>query len=259
MQTWKFRPAADHGLAFRDRLKSLHRETGLLGALGRFATWLLVRLYLRTYHRLRVRGTEWLPQRPPFVLVANHASHLDALVLAACLPLGWCDRTFALAAGDAFFTSLPGSIMVTTMLNALPIWRKKTRREHLQALRARLLERRSVYILFPEGTRSRDGHMVPFKAGLGPLVAGAAIPVVPCHITGAFDALAPHAHWPRPRPIVLKIGRPRLFAEIENSMAGWTSIAATMEGAVRELARGDYPDGARPGDAPPIDGGTKMQ
>jgi 1-acyl-sn-glycerol-3-phosphate acyltransferase len=259
VQTWKFRPAADHGLAFADRLKSLHRETGLLGALGRFSMWLLVRVYLRLYHRLRIRGTAWLPQRPSFVLVANHTSHLDALVLAACLPLGWCDRTFALAAGDVFFTSLPGSILVTTMLNALPIWRKKTRREHLQALRARLLERQSVYILFPEGARSRDGLMMPFKAGLGPLVAATAIPVVPCHIMGAFDAFAPHAHWPRPRPIVVTIGRPHLFAETENSMAGWTTIAARMERAVRELACEDYPENVRPGDAPPIDGGTKMQ
>ena len=78
---------------------------------------------------------------------------------------------------------------------------------------------------------------------------------------GTIDLARRHTNpvTPRPRPIVLKIGRPHLFAEIENSMAGWTSIAATMEGAVRELACGDYPDGARPGDAPPIDGGTKMQ
>ena len=259
MQTWKFRPAADHGLAFGERLKSLHRETGLVGAFGRFVMWLLVRLYLRIYHRLRICGTEWLPQHPPFVLVANHASHLDALVLAACLPLGWCDRTFALAAGDTFFTSLSGSVMVTTMLNALPIWRKKTRREHLQALRARLVERHSIYILFPEGTRSRDGRMAPFKAGLGPLVAETTVPVVPCHIEGAFAAFPPHAHWPRPRPMVLKIGRPLRFSEAENSMAGWTAIAADIEGAVRSLASGGDCGEMRPCGAPPIDGGTKMK
>lgn len=244
MERWKFRPAADHGLALGDRLKSLHRETGLVGALCRFAMWLLVRLYLRVYHRLRIDGTHHLPPRPPFILVANHASHLDALVLAASLPLALCDRTFALAAGDTFFTSLSGSIMVTTLLNGLPIWRKKTRREHLQALRARLLERRSVYILFPEGTRSRDGHMAPFKAGLGPLVAETPVPVVPCHIAGAFDAFPPHAHWPRPRRIALIIGEPLRFDAVENAMAGWNAIAAATEGAVRSL-EGRFHD-ARP-------------
>ncbi|MFO0997037.1 MAG: lysophospholipid acyltransferase family protein [Alphaproteobacteria bacterium] len=236
MEDWKFRPAADHGLSLGDRLKSLQRETGLIGAIGRFVMWLLVRLYLRVYHRLRIRGRDNLPAHPPFVLVANHASHLDALVLAACLPLGWCDRTFALAAGDTFFTSLSGSIMVTTMLNALPIWRKRTRREHLQALRSRLLEQSPVYILFPEGTRSRDGRMASFKAGLGPVVAGTTVPVVPCHIAGAFDAFPPSNHWPRPHPLGLAIGRPLHFAATGNTMDGWTSIATALEESVRALA-----------------------
>ena len=63
-------------------------------------------------------------------------------------------------------------------------------------------------ILFPEGTRSRDGSLQPFKAGLGMLTAGTAVPVIPCYLDGAYQAFPPTARWPRPRKIRLKVGHP---------------------------------------------------
>jgi 1-acyl-sn-glycerol-3-phosphate acyltransferase len=170
------------------------------------------------------------------VLVANHASHLDAPVLAAGLPLRFCDRTFALAAGDTFFTSLALSAMATATLNALPIWRKKTRQDHLATLRTRLLDEGCIFLLFPEGTRTRDGTMAAFKPGLGALVAGTDVPVLPCHITGAWDALPPHRSLPRANRLALTIGAPLSFAATANDPAGWREVAARAEWAVRRLA-----------------------
>jgi 1-acyl-sn-glycerol-3-phosphate acyltransferase len=235
MDKWKLRPASDFGLSPGERLRSLKRETGLVGAAGRLTLWLAARGYLRLYHGLRVTGRHHVPKSPPFVLIANHASHLDAPVLAAGLPLTLCDRTFALAAGDTFFTSLTLSAMATATLNALPIWRRKTRQDHLATLRARLVEERCIYLLFPEGTRTRDGAMAAFKPGLGALVAETDIPVLPCRITGAFEALPPHRTWPRARRLSLAIGEPITFAEVPNSPAGWREIAVQTEAAVRRL------------------------
>ena len=82
--SWQFRPARDHGLDTPDRLRSLSRERGL-GSLVLGSAWRgLLRLYLRLWHRLSVSGLEHLPPAP-FVMVANHCSHLDALVLSAVL------------------------------------------------------------------------------------------------------------------------------------------------------------------------------
>ncbi len=235
MKRWQLRPAADLGLPLGERLRSLRRESGFVSTLWRFAWWLLVRAYLHGYHRLRVTGRDHLPRSGPFVLVANHSSHLDAVTLAAALPMAFCDRTHALAAGDTFFTSLPGSLFAATALNALPIWRSKTRRHELGRLRARLQEQACVYLIFPEGTRSRGGRMAAFKPGLGALVAGTPIPVVPCHIAGAHAALPPKARWPRPRRLALTIGAPLVFEDASNGMEGWRRVARDLEQAVRAL------------------------
>ncbi|HYC14563.1 MAG TPA: 1-acyl-sn-glycerol-3-phosphate acyltransferase, partial [Stellaceae bacterium] len=75
---WKLKPAGDFGLSLRERLGSLRRELGFLGTATHWCWREIVRLYLRVFHRLRVEGREHLPEAP-FVMIANHASHLDTL------------------------------------------------------------------------------------------------------------------------------------------------------------------------------------
>jgi hypothetical protein len=79
-------------------------------------------------------------------------------------------------------------------------------------------------------------------ASRGCLVAGTGVPVVPCHIAGAFAALPPHRRLPRPARLTLTIGTPLTFGEVSDDKVGWLQIAATAEKAVRRLAgpeRGD--------------------
>jgi 1-acyl-sn-glycerol-3-phosphate acyltransferase len=236
MERWEYKPAGDLGLSARERLTSLRRETGLLGLLTRYLWRGVLRLYFRLWHGLHVEGRENLPHDAPFIIIANHASHLDALALSICLPPRFADCIFPLAAGDTFFTGTGTSAFAAIALNALPIWRRKTRPEHLATLRDRLNEQACIYILFPEGTRSRDGTMAAFKPGLGCLVAGTPIPVVPCHLDGAFAAFPPHAKLPRARRIAVRIGAPLRFSDTANDRAGWHAIAARTEEAVRALA-----------------------
>jgi 1-acyl-sn-glycerol-3-phosphate acyltransferase len=80
--------------------------------------------------------------------------------------------------------------------------------------------------------------MASFKPGLGRLVAGTSIPVVPCFLDGAWRALPPGRHLPRPAKLRLRIGEPLAFASAPNHREGWETIAAATETAVRALAPG---------------------
>lgn len=202
---WKLRPARDLDLAAGERWRSLKRERGLVGLAVNGAWRTLLRTYFRLFHRLTVEGRENLPP-PPFLLVANHGSHLDALVLAAALRGEAARSAHALAAGEVFFGSQFGAAFAAYAINAFPIWRGRTKRGEIATLRERLVEDRLVYILFPEGTRSRTGEMGPFQAGLSTIVAGTGVPVVPCWIAGAHAAWPPHRKAPRPGRITVRIG-----------------------------------------------------
>src|SRR5207248_11640348 len=172
MEEWRFEPAHDFGLSAEQRRLSLRREVGLESAISCFLWRSITRVYLAMAHRLKIRGRTNLPARSPFVLVANHASHLDAIVLGAILPLRFVGTVFPIAAGDTFFTKRVSSIFATAFMNAWPIWRKNCGAHSLEDLRERLHNGRSVYILFPEGTRTRSGAIAKFKLGIDRLVAG---------------------------------------------------------------------------------------
>lgn len=236
MDDWQYKPAADHGLPLTDRLKSVRREPGLVGNLTHAAWLSALRVYLYSYHRLRVVGRENLPTKPPFVICANHASHIDALVLAAALPRRVSGCVFPIAAGDVFFETPVMSAFAAACINALPMWRKNCGPHAMRDLRDRLVNEPCGYILFPEGARSRDGNLLPFKAGLGMILAGLPVPIVPCHLDGAFEALRPETTLPRPHRITLHVGPPIDPSTMENRREGWEQIVQSIRTAIESLA-----------------------
>jgi 1-acyl-sn-glycerol-3-phosphate acyltransferase len=232
---WKLQPARDLHQSGLDRWRNPRREHGLVSSVLRLGWWTAVRLLLKFVNRLEVRGQEQVPQAGPVVLVANHASHLDALVMACAVPLSLRDRLFPLAAGDVFFEKPAVAAFAAHLLNALPVWRRKAGRHALTDLRQRLVEEEAVYILFPEGGRSRDGHMMPFKPGVGMLVADTPAQVVPCFLKGTFEAF-PAGRWlPSTHRVRLTIGTPRSYAGVANDRAGWEQITAELEREVKRL------------------------
>jgi len=236
MEPWEFQPARDTGLTPGERFRSVRRETGLLESLAHHACFSLVQSYFAIAHRFSIVGREKLPAHGPFVLVANHCSHLDALALGAALIPRHRERAFPIAAGDVFFQSNVTSTFSAIMLNALPMWRKNCGPHALADLRRKLQEERAIFIIFPEGGRTRTGSMMPFKHGLGMLVAETNVPVVPCGLIGAFEALPPNRKVPRPVRIKLIIGEPLNFAATPNNREGWSQIARSLESSVHKLA-----------------------
>ena len=90
MEDFKLEPAKDLGLSHRERILSVHRESDLMETCTHAAYWAFMRTYFKLYHRLSITGLENIPGDPPFVMVANHTSHLDALTVAS--PLPWRHR-----------------------------------------------------------------------------------------------------------------------------------------------------------------------
>lgn len=193
---------------------------------------LAIRFLLRTYGGLRIEGAEHLPNEGSFVLVANHTSHLDALCLLAALPFARLPHASTVAAEDYFFQSRARFWIAALTVNALPFTRGRGSRESLAACAEVLAQPGRALILFPEGTRSRDGKLQPFRSGIGALVAGRGIPVLPCHIAGAHRSWPKGKRWPRPARLRLRVGAPRLYSTLVERAA----IAAELHQAVQELA-----------------------
>jgi 1-acyl-sn-glycerol-3-phosphate acyltransferase len=235
MEPWNLQPARDTGLTPSERFRSVRRESGLLESFAHHACFSLLRIYFAFAHRLTIIGREKLPQHGPFVLAANHCSHLDALALGAALIPRHRERAFPIAAGDVFFQTAAVSVFSAIMLNALPMWRKSCGPHALADLRRKLQEEKAIFIIFPEGGRSRTGSMMPFKHGLGMLVAETNVPVIPCGLVGTFEALPPNRKLPRPVRIKLIIGAALEFASTANNRQGWSQIGQRVESAVRNL------------------------
>lgn len=246
MSDWKYEPAKDIGLPPMERMRSHRREAGLFSATARLAWWTAWAGLLRTWNRLSVHGREHLPRSGSFVLIANHESHLDVFALAAALPLRARQQFIPLSAEDVFFDRPTRTFFAAHVLNALPVRRGQGVRHGFAAMRERLLAEPTVFVIFPAGKRSRDGSFVPFRPGIGMLVAGTQIPVVPCHVEGAFEALRPQTKLLRPARITVRIGAPHVFGQQPDRRAGWDAIAAVLEHDSRALG-GEPP---APADAP---------
>ena len=133
--------------------------------------------------RTRLEGGEKLPWKGPAVIVANHLSLLDILVVHGYFrPFKW------VAKGELFRVPFIGWNMILN--DYVRVWRGE--RDSVKRMLAhcrRHLERGSAVIIFPEGTRSRDGNMQPFKDGAFKLAAEVGCPLIPVAIQGSYEAL----------------------------------------------------------------------
>jgi long-chain acyl-CoA synthetase len=177
-----------------------------LGLLGRLII-VLVRLIMRGPFRLRVTGRQNLPTDGSFVIAPNHTSYLDPLAVAAALPSSLLDRTCW--AGWAGKTH-KGPVW-RTISRALRVFPVNPDQDLGQAIRlgAQVIQAGDVLVWFPEGRRSRDGVLQPFRRGIGALLEQVPVPVVPVRIEGAFAAWPSQRRWPRFRPLTVAFAAPR--------------------------------------------------
>jgi 1-acyl-sn-glycerol-3-phosphate acyltransferase len=144
--------------------------------------------------KVRVHGLERLDNlEPPFIVVANHSSHLDAPLIVGALPHRLSKNLATGAAADYFFDKRVKGMATSLFFNAYPIERKGLRTR--QGLTGRLLDSGVPLLVFPEGTRSRTGAMGPFKPGVAALSISRDVPCLPVALVGAYAA------WPYYRSI----------------------------------------------------------
>ena len=236
METWHYEPVSDLDQPLLERLRRFPREPDITIYGIRSLAALIVRGWLRVYHRFKIVGREHLPAEGSFVLVANHTSHLDTLCLLAALPLRKLHRAFPAAAQDYFFVGMPRLAAAAILVNALPFARQIHHRQSLELCRKLLEKPGNILILFPEGTRSTTGLIGDFRPGIGLLAAATSVPVVPCHLSGAFRAW-PKGRWlPYPRAVRLRIGSPKIYSTLVPSRQTALQIAGELCEAVLALA-----------------------
>lgn len=234
-EPWKYEPAHDLDQSLVERLRNFPREPDMMMYGFRSVAALMMRAWLRIYHRFCVTGGENLPREGSFVMVANHSSHLDAICLLGALPLSKLHRAFPAAAADYFFESVPRSWVAAVLINALPFARELRIRQSLVLCEQLLANPGNILILFPEGTRSATGELGRFKPGIGLLLSGRSVPVVPCYLDGAFDAWPKGCALPRPRGIRLRIGAPRSYAHLPANKESACAIAADLHDAILQM------------------------
>jgi 1-acyl-sn-glycerol-3-phosphate acyltransferase len=119
----------------------------------------------------------------------------------------------------------------------MPFDRRENPRESLAVCADLLQTPDHVLILFPEGTRTASSEIGEFKPGVGFLLMGTPIPVVPCYLDGAFRAWPKGVWIPRPRRLTLVIGDARTFADLPAAKESARLIANRLREAVDDLKR----------------------
>lgn len=183
--------------------------------------------------RPRIYGAHRLRRLPgPVVIAANHSSHLDTPYLLSCLPLRHRHSTVVVAAADYFYSNAAKATAVSLAFGTVPVERQGDKSDSTARIH-RLLDQGWNILLYPEGTRSRDGRMGPLHKGAAMLAEQHEAPLVPVGIHGTHEALPPGSRWPRRHPITVRIGDPIVWhADVE-------TLTKELEQRLHELSGRD--------------------
>jgi 1-acyl-sn-glycerol-3-phosphate acyltransferase len=197
----------------------------------RFITWVLV----NTLYRVRADGLQHVPEEGPVLLVCNHVSYVDPLLLMANLR-----RPVRFVMYYRIF-NIPLLRFLFRTAKAIPIAGQKEDPQVLhdayEAIDAALADGEAVCV-FPEGALTRDGAIAPFRPGVEKILARRPVPVVPMALRGLWGSV-----WSRRDSMLRRARLPRRFrARVElvadAPVPAERATAASLEARVREL-RGD--------------------
>ncbi len=175
------------------------------------------RALMRAAFGITVEGLERVPIKGPLVLAPNHASLLDAFLVAAALPFARLQHAYwAGWTGYLFGNRLRR--FFSRVARVVPMDPDRTPAEGL-AFGLAALARGEALVWFPEGRRTRTGEIGPFLRGVGYLLARTRVPAVPVRLVGSF-----HARWWHSRVAVI-FGDPMIPDELESAGAGADSFA----------------------------------
>ncbi len=172
-----------------------------------FIGWLSFLIFFKLYLNFKVVGRENVPKRGAFIFAANHASYLDPVLLGTSL-----HRSLNYMARDTLFEKR----WLAWALKKVHVFPVKRHESDFRAIKEsiKILKKGNPLVIFPEGTRTKDGNLKRPKPGAGFIAAKAAVPIVPAYVQGSFAALPRGIKTLKRHPVKVYIGRPLDFGKL---------------------------------------------
>ncbi len=196
--------------------------------------------------RIQVFGRERIPRAGPCIFVCNHSSYLDAFAVIAGLPFETALQTYFIGTRDIFehraIRWANRFIRVITIDSAAELIKSMQASSYV-------LRDDKILCLFPEGQRSIDGRVQPFKKGIGILGKELGVRIVPVAVWGTHRAWPRGVRFPRPHAIRVAFGEsvePKALLEKEGSPEGGKAYQA-ITGRLQDIVIDLY-DGLRRAD-----------
>ncbi len=179
--------------------------------------------------RVQVVGKENLPRTGPFVLIANHQSVLDPIIVQVICPRPLHTLTKS--------TQFSGRVMAWMLprLNALPTRRYRIDPQVVRMMLRRLSQGEAVGV-YPEGERSWDGALQSLRKGTVRVLLKAGVPVIPCGVAGAYDVWPRWSRTPRRAAVRVEFGRPLRWPAMERRAERELALEDATETIRRALA-----------------------
>ena len=195
-----------------------------LASLGKSVLgWARKKAY-ETAFEIEVDGQGNIPANTNFIIAANHTSHLDTGLIAYALQ-GLAGDIAALAAKDYFFDDPKRRFYFENFTNLIPMDRHGSLKKSMK-LAEEVVNQGSNLLIYPEGTRARDGQLAPFKPALGYLSLHCRVPILPVYLGGTYEALPVGSVMPKERSLYVRIGQPIHFEELQTHTESWARSEA---------------------------------
>jgi 1-acyl-sn-glycerol-3-phosphate acyltransferase len=197
----------------------------------------------RGFLTLQVEGVENLAHiHPPVLFASNHQSDLDTPAIFAALPWRWRYRVAPAMSQDYFRAWLePGStpfwkrmstmaeyFLAAEFFNAYPLPQHMAGVRRALKYTGELIDLGYCPLVYPEGRRTPDGTLQPFKSGIGVMATRLRAPVVPIHLAGLFEVYSTHDSWPRRGTVKVQFGSPLHFGTEHDEKTVTNSIEAAI-------------------------------
>lgn len=191
----------------------------------------LFKLNFRLYNRLSVKGTEHIPAKGPYIVAANHESYLDGALVQAGMSWNTVKECYSYATEEHVKSGLMKAM--AHRHNVILMERGNLKNSILKL--AEVLKQGHNVVIFPEGSRTRNGRMNSFKKMFAILSKELGVPVLPVCIRGAYEALPRGTHYVVPHKIEVEYLAPILPREDED----YQQLADRVRQAILEAKAAD--------------------
>lgn len=196
---------------------------------------------------LKVEGLENLHNlNPPVLFASNHQSDLDTPAIFVALPAHWRYHLAPAMSQDYFrswlepggaslkqrFSAMFEYFLATGIFNAYPLPQRMAGVRRALKYTGELIDGGYCPLVYPEGMRSPDGTLQPFKTGIGLMATRLRVPVVPVHLAGLFEIYSTHHDWPQRGTVKVTFGTPLHFEQEHDEVTATRMI----EEAIHTLA-----------------------